>query len=532
MICLIPAAGKSSRFLELGKHYPKCTLPYKGKPIINHIIESVNSAVLVDRFVIVTTEEQRGQIVDAIGSLASKLNVTVITVPASGRQGPARTILAGMAGIDPDEEVFVHLSDMICSSNMIKHFILRARATHFDNVVATVEVADKDFRRWCNYDYSTHNIIDKPEEATATELAKRADHHAIQALCGLYVLRNSHPSAGSMESDDNVSEFQISELLALNKFRAVPVNEGEILDFGTVQEYMKNKASPLSREFNKVRSHDKVFVKQSIENPSKLAAEAMIYQFSPENLIGYYPRIVKFDGVESELHMEKIRSTNLRDLYLFIDRSFETWARVFKDVRKFNDLCVKTSPRRSSSDSFWDFVVSKTSKRLAEIPFEIPGGCNFLSQLQQVVNSVKGNPLYAPSAYHGDLHFANMFYCFNYGDLKLVDPRGEFVGSMMYDVAKLMHSVYGNYDWIDSELFDIDSKIMYNRGNEEVVRAFEFVYSDILAEHKYNLLMITASLFLSMIPLHSHSKINQEMYRAEFVRIWNIATSIRVIYNG
>ena len=39
MIGIIPAAGKGTRFKELGKLYSKTILPYKGKPLLIHQIE-------------------------------------------------------------------------------------------------------------------------------------------------------------------------------------------------------------------------------------------------------------------------------------------------------------------------------------------------------------------------------------------------------------------------------------------------------------------------------------------------------------
>ena len=44
MLGIIPAAGKGTRFHELGRQYPKCILPYKELPIIVHNIKSLLEA--------------------------------------------------------------------------------------------------------------------------------------------------------------------------------------------------------------------------------------------------------------------------------------------------------------------------------------------------------------------------------------------------------------------------------------------------------------------------------------------------------
>lgn len=157
-------------------------------------------------------------------------------------------------------------------------------------------------------------------------------------------------------------------------------------------------------------------------------------------------------------------------------------------------------------------IIAKTKERA-------PEEVEFTRELTKAIEQSRffGEQTY----YHGDLHFANMFYCFTYKDLKLVDPRGEFHGHWFYDLAKLNHSVNGKYDWIDSELYS-ENKI-YDSGTEGVKKAFAKLLDDLgltPADHKL-LNILTASLFLSMIPLHYHSKKNQELYMAEFRRLYN-----------
>ena len=63
-----------------------------------------------------------------------------------------------------------------------------------------------------------------------------------------------------------------------------------------------------------------------------------------------------------------------------------------------------------------------------------------------------------------------MFFDFSANGLTLIDPRGEFYGHWLYDVAKLVHSIIGKFDFIDSGLF--------NRGNRTMK-----VYSGGIREH-------------------------------------------------
>ncbi|MCQ9301964.1 hypothetical protein NQ043_12720, partial [Staphylococcus hyicus] len=97
--------------------------------------------------------------------------------------------------------------------------------------------------------------------------------------------------------------------------------------------------------------------------------------------------------------------------------------------------------------------------------------------------------------------------------IKVIDPRGidfkdniSIFGDIRYDLAKILHSAIGKYDYIISDRFEVADngvQIILNipEGGvdlSEIIRKqFEnsrFSYSEILA--------ITITLFLSMLPLH------------------------------
>ncbi len=529
--CIIPAAGRSSRFQELGKHYPKCVLPFQGKPIISHIIEKVTSTINPTRFVIVAMEQHVQDIENAVSGLPQS-NIEVIRLDTEGMQGPGRSIWEGMLYVREqygDENCFVHLSDMVVPAYGLNLF-WNSIPNNWQppHVYFTVRnPPDGDYRRWCVYDKESNALLDKP----SADLSLRLKEREAWVLDGLYyfsreavanVLDGFNPYIDNPAMD--MQEVQISELIELGKNKTHVLTEYPILDFGTVQEYLTNKGSPRSRSFNTVVSKNKHEFVKSSTNAAKLASEACLYQNAPREVKSYFPNVIEYNGVQASLTMENIRSINLRDLYVYIDRSFDTWVKVFQEVKKFNTLASGQVPvPYAKNDDFWKFLYKKTLERTRDIrTTEVH---NFLSEFQGVLSLLQERgPL--DSFYHGDLHFANMFYCFTYGDLKLVDPRGEFVGNALYDIAKLMHSVYGRYDWIDGEFYRIEadgSVTIYDRGTDEVRRAFEFVYSEYLDNYGYELFMLTASLFLTMIPLHTHSQTNQQLYYNEFHRLWAIA---------
>ncbi len=114
---------------------------------------------------------------------------------------------------------------------------------------------------------------------------------------------------------------------------------------------------------------------------------------------------------------------------------------------------------------------------------------------------------------HGDLCFSNILYDKATRITKFVDPKGALDESEIwtdpsYDVAKISHSVFGNYDIINNNLFTIEvdetlsPKLVLNGPD---CRKLQTVFQRVLEEKGYDLYGIRlreASLFLSMLPLH------------------------------
>lgn len=115
---------------------------------------------------------------------------------------------------------------------------------------------------------------------------------------------------------------------------------------------------------------------------------------------------------------------------------------------------------------------------------------------------------------HGDLCFSNILYEKRIAQIKFVDPRGadtpdELFSHPLYDLAKLSHSVLGNYDFINHGLFEL----VFDR---DLKLSLEMTSGIDLSRHKRSFVarlermgfdprlvrLCEASLFLSMIPLH------------------------------
>jgi dTDP-glucose pyrophosphorylase len=496
---IIPAAGSGTRMKELGKNYAKTVLPYEGKPILVHIIESIEGTINPDKTIVVySNDDHLSQLKEAVGAYG-KL-VEFVQVDPTGRQGPAKSIISGIPGqVNNDDELFIHLSDFVTVNGDALQIA--------SDSIAAFPVLDQ--HRWCMVESNSFKLtfFDKPKEKVPTDLA----------VAGLYRISDAKYflEASKSREESATGEFQISEMLSAYNVRypmtIQTIAVSDLKDFGTIEEFIQNRGISKTRSFNKIeRSGDLVF-KTSETKRDKLREEYFWYRAVPTNLALFTPRV--FDRRADGYSMELVKSTNLRELYLYLDRSEETWTEVFSKVAEFINECKKET--LTGYPGFWDSIFEKNYSRIENTDYQ--EHTEFLDKLH---DRIRAHSIYDKITwFHGDLHFANMFYCFHYKELKLIDPNGRLSGHWFYDIAKLYHSVIGKYDWIDAELYS--SFGFVDKGIDGVQVAFyKFMREIGLTDDDIDLVrQLTASLFLTMIPLHDHSKKNQELFYKEFLRL-------------
>jgi dTDP-glucose pyrophosphorylase len=501
---IIPAAGSGTRMKELGKNYAKTVLPYEGKPILIHIIESIISEVEPDEIIVVYgNEEHREQLQEVVRLY--DLNVKFVPVIPIGRVGPAQSIASGIPwDVTESDSLFIHLSDFVVSDKSALHLA--------PDSISAFPVVDQ--HRWCMVKESKSGLefFDKPKTHVDTDLAVAGLYHISDAKQFLFsYLYNTSGSQGESQISEVLSFYGKTHRLSIDK-----IKEDALKDFGTIEEFIQNRGISKTRCFNDISVKKHSVTKTSVDG-RKMFAEHQWYSAIPDDLRRFVPMTYAFQNASREQRpgysMERLKSTNLRDLYLYLDRSEESWNEVFDSVFDFIDVCKQES---TSGSSFWEFLFDKNLSRIKGTAYQ-DEAVDFLESLHSMISNSRF--FNETTVYHGDLHFANMFYCFHYKQLKVIDPNGRLMGHWFYDLAKLNHSVFGKYDWIDSELYH-DSGFM-DRGCAGVVDAFDGLLGKIgLDEGEIRLLnALTASLFLTMIPLHSHSPKNQELFLSEFRRI-------------
>lgn len=246
------------------------------------------------------------------------------------------------------------------------------------------------------------------------------------------------------------------------------------------------------RHFNEVEV-GKTFIKKSKD--SKLQGEAYYYSWVQENateeIKKFFPKLVSFnegmielefcDGINfSTLYVNEILSED--DLNLLLE-SLKKIHR-FEESDKLNFSYHNFSPKFTERMSMYDYQSFGIKKEQVDILIE---KLNLLTE-----NGFKKVMI------HGDPVFSNVIMNKN-NNIKFVDVRGldngekTCFGHPLYDYAKIYQSLIG-YDEI---LLDKKIKISYK---SKLIKFFESKFKD---EDLNKIKLITATLILSMIPLHN-----------------------------
>ncbi|MCB0337045.1 MAG: aminoglycoside phosphotransferase family protein, partial [Bdellovibrionales bacterium] len=140
---------------------------------------------------------------------------------------------------------------------------------------------------------------------------------------------------------------------------------------------------------------------------------------------------------------------------------------------------------------------------------------SMLEQLDTLVDNTILESNIPFTVIHGDFCASNILFDPKTRIVKLLDPRGSFgkqsiYGDPRYDLAKLMHSFCGNYDFITSDRFrllwdqhSIEYTIWDSNYHQVVRSLFQSKLSQTYPEYLEATETIQALLFTSMIPLHA-----------------------------
>ena len=229
------------------------------------------------------------------------------------------------------------------------------------------------------------------------------------------------------------------------------------------------------------------------------------YKNLPPALSDLFPRIISINESDNTIELEKVEGVNCSYLYVNGGLKEKDIELIIKSLRRIHESKV---PDLDGIDLYGNY-----SKKLEKRYLDNLSVYQKISESDCIFNVLKGRlKAYEDSkkakagVIHGDPVFTNIFLVEN--GIKYIDPRGKIeddltlFGDVYYDFAKVYQSVLG-YDLI---LNDIDFDFEYQ---EKIKSEFE---SNFLDDDLQVIKDITASLFFTLMPLHSFSEYKFSKY--------------------
>ena len=313
------------------------------------------------------------------------------------------------------------------------------------------------------------------------------------------------------------------------------------LDFGLVTNYFHSKKSiTTQRAFNSLVIENG-YVEKSSSMVGKLDAEINWFENFPIDLSLYIPRFYADKNGGNSYKTEYLYTSTLSELYVFGKLPLHIWKKIFSSLENFlsklhqndtNDKNINFDYTKKTNIRIKEFVKDNNIDLNKPWIFnhqKIPSIQYIIDDLEQYLDVKNTNFKFI----HGDFCFSNIMYDFKSNEIKTFDPRGRdfedkltVYGDERYDLAKLMHSVVGLYDFIISgfytckyDEYKIDFKIDVTE--ELILIEEEFIKIFNLKDNK-EMYAIMIHLFISMLPLHNDDKTKQYALLANAFRLYNM----------
>lgn len=269
-------------------------------------------------------------------------------------------------------------------------------------------------------------------------------------------------------------------------------------------------------------------------NINKFIDEISWYINMPRTLQYMLPRIYSYSCniTKPYISMELYGYGTLHDLLIHKTMTVNEWKKIFSQLRIIIDDMSNftTYDAEEIKSSLTEMYINKTIERLNKLrndeKLKVYFNCAMivngetLDPIDTIIKRIKTdvkkilvdnfNSFF--TIIHGDLCFPNILIEEKFNFLRLIDPRGSFgsfklFGDKRYELAKILHSIDGCYDYIIEDLFNIEYSnkgIKYELYNNSAFLKKLFKTEFNLSDTEYReIRLIESLLFLSMIPLHS-----------------------------
>ncbi len=368
----------------------------------------------------------------------------------------------------------------------------------------------------------------------------------------------SYPCTGRLIAEKQHLENSINEIdlnkkadiltlteILIKKFNYEIVFE-KWLDIGHETTYIDTKLTSMtSRFFNNITylKENNTILKSSTDI-QKISGEYYFYKNLSNKLKNFFPHLYsesKIDENIKKIEMEFVPYPNLAEIYLFKNIGPNSWIRIIDSIKKIFKSFYIEEKYKIKSNASWLYS-SKLLNRFDNTK-------NFIKNSKNIhLNKILNDGLYVNNIFHtgnlykivdnlskflkvyerdlkqyighGDLCFNNILVDQISGCIKLIDPKAYWdkkrnifgLVDPNYDLAKLNHSYRYLYDSVVNKLYamkinqnDVEISIYAPSEYDLVNKLFDqiLINKNIDADVLRNL---TASLFISMLPLHKEDE--------------------------
>ena len=301
----------------------------------------------------------------------------------------------------------------------------------------------------------------------------------------------------------------------------------DVSDERTLQDFLSGQFD--ARHFNAIERDEFTVVKRSTDR-TKLKREYEYYRLLSPRMQMFLVQPFEFedDGTTASYRMERVSVPDMSLQWLHGAFQAKEFERFLQHTFHFINFRPERAVDRRQSAAVRDkLYVDKVKTRIsalkclpayAQLAPLLDNACGgidaLLSRYLALYDDMRRHfPTGKLVVGHGDLCFSNILYSKANQFLKLIDPRGaicedELYTDPFYDVAKLSHSVLGNYDFINHGKFDLkinDALVLRLEIDEPPPDWAERIFLDQLEQSIFDPALVRlceASLFISMLPLH------------------------------
>ena len=347
-------------------------------------------------------------------------------------------------------------------------------------------------------------------------------------------------SINEIEPNKKADILSLAKIL-IKKFNYDIVFE-KWLDVGHEATYIDTKLTSMtSRFFNNITYiKEKNTILKSSTDIQKISCEYFFYNNLSNKLKKFFPHLYSESETDQNINkveIEFVPYPNLAEIYLFKNIGPNSWIRIIDSIKKIYNTFYIEEKYKIESNASWLY----SSKLLNRFENTI----NFIKNSKNIhLNKILNDGLYVNNIFHtgnlyktvdslskflkeydhnlkqyighGDLCFNNILVDQISGCIKLIDPKAYWdkkrnifgLVDPNYDLAKLNHSYRYLYDSIVNKLYSIKINnkkvelIIYAPSEYDLVNK---LFDQILIKKNIDddlLRNLTASLFLSMLPLH------------------------------